>query len=101
MDYKNGMEPLNDEQLESVAGGVSVDDFHVIQAEIMAKADGRLIPFDKKDAAAALQVCSCDPEYKWARSDTVFSVRFPKPQKGYADIKCYRCGKTSSGVIIK
>ncbi len=97
---QNGIEPINDNELEAVAGGAAKN-ITPQQAEAQAKADGRLIPFKSKDSAAAYQICGCDIEYKWARSDTVLSVRFSEPQKGYSDIKCYCCGRKSNGIIIK
>ncbi len=98
---KKGIEPMDDDMLDAVAGGMADGGGTPEQAEAKAKADGRLIPFNKKDSTPANVVCSCPIEYKWARSDTVLSVRFPEPQKGYSDIKCYRCGKTHNGIICK
>ncbi len=96
MEYKNGIKPLEDDQLESVAGGVSADDLLLKQAEMMARADGRKIGL--ADDHLASSFCSCRHLYKWARSDRAIDNEL-RPTRGYTDIKCYKCGRTYKGSI--
>ncbi len=97
MDTKNkGAEPLNDEQLDKVSGGVSADDLLWKQAELMARADGRTVPL--ADGRLASTFCACHHRYKWAHSDRAITSD-NRVNKGYTNIKCYKCGKTHGGSI--
>ncbi len=96
MDNKFGVEPLDDKRLESVAGGVSSDDFLWKQAELSARATGRKIGLADDNLASAF--CPCHHRYKWAKSDRAINNEH-RTTRGYTDIKCYKCGKEHKGSI--
>ncbi len=93
---KNRIDPIEDKELDPVTGGVSADALLWKQAELTAKADGRVI--NLKDGPLASAFCPCHHRYKWAKSDRAITNEY-RTTRGYTDIKCYSCGKTNRGSI--
>ena len=82
IEYINtGVAPLNDDDLEAVAGGQSKED-----SEMRARADGRKINLP---AGGGHCGNSCHHKHKWA-----VKVTYTKGSDywDYHDVKCYKCG---------
>ncbi len=85
---RKGVEPLDDDILDAVAGGAA-SGMTPEQAKAQAAADGRP---DKLDIGAML--CSCDNKYKFCKRVPV-SIRLGNKimrSYEYRDQKCYMCG---------
>lgn len=78
---KKGMLPLDDDDLDTVAGGATKD-----VSPGLAAADGR-----NYNLPSGNNLCVCHHENKWARS---VGTKTLNGQTKYSDIKCYKCGKT-------
>ena len=80
--FETGKQPLDDDDLDAVAGGADKD------YKAMAYAEGRTIPVT---VGLWPNMCSCFVEQVWAR--TVTKVRQSNMTAfTYHDCKCYRCG---------
>ena len=76
-----GVAPLDDDDLEAIAGGQSKED-----SEMRAKADGRIVNLP---AAGGHCGNSCHHKHKWARRA---SIAIGSTVYDYYDVKCYKCG---------
>lgn len=86
---KKGIELLDDEQMNAVAGGAVDGGMTPEQAKAQAIADGRP---DKLDIGVML--CSCDQAYKFCKRVPI-SIRlgnYTMRSYEYRDQKCYMCG---------
>ncbi len=79
----SGIEPVGDDELNSVSGGVSDKDAN--NAKEQAKSDGRTIMLQPLVAG----LCVHNYQYKYAKTFTKSGLYWT-----YYDIKCYKCGKT-------
>ncbi len=84
----SGVEPLDDSEMEAVAGGnrIFANDKEEKKAKEQAAADGRTHML-----RIGSLLCVCSHKYKYARDKV--TQKYPS-KVTYYDIKCYYCGKT-------
>lgn len=86
-DAKPDVTPLEDDDLDAVAGGITGEKAEAV--ENAARADGRnvMLPIGN-----FTKLCMHNHKYKWARRKGK-SASMQYPGYYYYDIKCYKCGK--------
>ena len=88
--YAKQAKPLSDDELDAVAGGISVDELMDMERPELKHGshtqDGR-----NEQLPVGNLFCICATRMKWASYRTV-TVGIST----YHDVKCYSCGKTSS-----
>lgn len=92
-EHENNVLPLDDDELEAVAGGGAKAD-----AEAAAIADGRT--YRLRAGISPNGMCRCNNKFKWARTYDVSWEANGVPRNTWGDIKCYKCGQTYSGASV-
>ena len=93
--FNTGIKPLNDDDLDAVAGGQDKD------YKAKAYADGRTVPIEYRLNTADLpffqRFCSCFIEEAWAaRRGKTTREGITGHHIMYYDCKCYRCGHSQA-----
>ncbi len=86
----NGIEAVNDDELDAVAGGADAG-MNLSQAKAAAKQDGRK-QMPPETSKAANKLCSCPVEWKFYRSVERVNMDMSRV---YKDVKCYKCDATA------
>ena len=93
--FETGKQPLDDDDLDVVAGGEDKEQAY----KAKALADGRTVPISVHITALGTpfgqNFCSCFVEQAWARSVTRVRTALKRGELVediYHDCKCYRCG---------
>jgi len=106
--FQSGILLLDDDDLETVAGGQSKED-----SAKQAHADGRTIPMPSGLwwINEVVGYCTCNHQYKWAKSKEVkiddFYKNNPEYYKNYEghyiyhSVKCYKCGSFWNRIAYK
>ncbi len=84
---KNGVLPIEDDDMDAVAGGMTKKKKEEVKA--LAAADGRNYRLPVLNL-----LCMCNNDYKWARTKYKSTAVGYEDSDVYRDIKCYNCGKT-------
>ena len=98
---ETGKQPLDDDELDAVAGGQDKDKNY----RAMAYADGRNVPLKptKIVLPSAQHFCSCFIDEAWARTvaeQHAYVLDWPSVNYTYFDCKCYRCGHEESRYVM-
>jgi len=90
--FQSGILPLDDDDLDAVAGGASKED-----SANQAANDGRTYNMPSAIMSQINGYCACNHSHKWARTRTYKGQSSGTNASfiyDYSDIKCYNCGKT-------
>ncbi len=88
-----GVEPMDDEELDAAVGGTGDPGMTPEKAKRMASAEGRP---DKLDTRMSKLLCACDDAYKFCKKKPLY-LSGGRTVGGYdiSKMKCYQCGATS------
>ena len=84
----SGIVPLDDDDMEAVAGGVQTKK----NSEQQAEDDGRIYNVPPGD-----DLCTCNYRHKWARE----VVKTNLTECNCSDVKCYKCGAVKGHMCVK